>query len=180
MNEDKATSLDERSRAAIRDVPDFPRDGILFRDITPLLADPALLREVLAELARPFSTAGVTHVVGIESRGFLFGVPVAQLLDVPFVPARKAGKLPRASLQEWFSLEYGSDSLSIHADAITESSRVLIVDDVLATGGTAAAAVRLVERSGGTVVGVSVLSELSLLGGRAVLGRCDVRAIVSY
>ena len=132
-----ATTLAARTRAAIRDVPDFPKPGILFRDITPLLANASLFREVITEMARPFPQVGITHVIAVESRGFLFGVPVAQLLNVAFVPARKPGKLPCPTVDEQFALEYGTDTLSIHADAIDASASVLIVDDVLATGGTA-------------------------------------------
>ncbi len=172
--------LAERTRAAILDIADFPRAGILFRDITPLLGDAALLDEVLAEMTRPFATCGVTHVLGIESRGFLFGVPIAQRLRLPFVPARKPGKLPRATVSESFALEYGSDSLSVHADAIGRDCNVLIVDDVLATGGTAAAAIRLVERLGARVAGLSMLSELTFLNGRAMLGDRTLHSVVQY
>lgn len=173
-------SLASRTRAAILDVPDFPHAGILFRDITPLLGDPALFDEIIVEMARPFESTGVTHVLGIESRGFLFGVPIAQRLRLPFVPARKPGKLPRPVISESFALEYGSDSLSVHADAIDERSVVLIVDDVLATGGTAAAAIRLVGRLGATVAGLSMLSELTFLNGRALLGDRTLHTVVQY
>jgi len=180
MSTDHAVPLTTRTRTAIRDVPDFPKPGILFRDITPLLADASLLREVIAEMARPFAGVGITHVIGVESRGFLFGVPIAQLLAVAFVPARKPGKLPRATVSEPFALEYGADTLSIHADAIDENATVLIVDDVLATGGTVAAVLSLVGTCGGTVAGISILIELSSLGGRAVLNGLPVHALVGY
>lgn len=168
------------ARAAIRDVPDFPIGGIVFKDITPLLADPRLVRRVVQAMASPFATAGVTHVVGIESRGFLFGVPVALSLNAAFVPARKPGKLPHTTHRETFSLEYGSDALEIHIDALDQQAVVLIVDDVLATGGTAAAAIRLVGRLGGQVAGVAVLVELRSLGGRERLRSARVQSIVSY
>jgi adenine phosphoribosyltransferase len=131
-------------------------------------------------MTQPFLTSGVTAVVGIESRGFLFGLPIAQMLRVPFVPARKPGKLPGPVITESFALEYGTDSLAIHADALEPGSRVLVVDDVLATGGTAAAACRLVERVGAGVVAISVLSELSFLGGRTRLHPYPVFALVTY
>ena len=175
-----ATTLAARTRAAIRDVPDFPKPGILFRDITPLLANASLFREVITEMARPFPHVGITHVIAVESRGFLFGVPVAQLLNVAFVPARKPGKLPCPTVDEQFALEYGSDTLSIHADAIDASANVLIVDDVLATGGTAAAVVRLVGKCGARVAGIAMLSELTLLGGRAMLNGSFLHTVVQY
>ena len=128
--------------AAIQTVPDFPTPGIAFKDITPVLADVALFRRTTAALAAPWRTAGITHVLAIESRGFLFGAPVAQHLGVPLVPVRKPGKLPRARVRETYALEYGTDALELHADAIGAGACVLIVDDVLATGGTAAAVVR--------------------------------------
>lgn len=180
MSADDQNSLSARARAAIRDVPDFPTPGILFRDITPLLADAPLLRDVIAEMARPFLHTDVTHVIGVESRGFLFGVPVAQLLGVAFVPARKPGKLPRETVAEEFALEYGTDTLSIHADAIDASSRVLIVDDVLATGGTAAAVVKLVAKCGAKVAGIAMLSELTFLNGRSMLPAAPLHTVVRY
>ncbi len=175
-----APTLAARTRAAIRDVPDFPKPGVLFRDITPLLADSLLFREVITELARPFLHVDITHVIGVESRGFLFGVPVAQLLNVAFVPARKPGKLPCPTVDEQFALEYGTDTLSIHADALDANAKVLIVDDVLATGGTAAAVVRLAEKCGAKVAGMAFLSELTFLGGRAVLNGAFLHTIVQY
>jgi len=180
MTAEMETPLSERTRHAIADVPDFPSPGILFRDITPLLAQPKLLGEVFAEMAKAFVGTDVTHVAGIESRGFIFGVPVSQLLGVPFVPIRKRGKLPRATFTEQFALEYGTDTLAIHTDALTADARVLIVDDVLATGGTAAAGVRLVERAGGVVAGLSMLIELEALGARARLEGLELQAIVKY
>jgi adenine phosphoribosyltransferase len=177
---DSASHAAERARALIRDVPNFPKPGSLFRDITPLLAAPADLADVLTEMARPFVATGVSAVVGIESRGFLFGLPIAQLLGLPFVLARKPGKLPRPVVTESFALEYGTDTLSIHADAFGPGDRVLVVDDVLATGGTAEAACKLVQRLGATVAGVCVVSELAFLDGRTRLAGYPVHALVSY
>ena len=167
-------------RTAIRDVPDFPRSGILFRDITPLLADPDLFRAVTRHMGAWSAGDGVTHAVGIESRGFIFAAPVAQLLSASFVPVRKPGKLPARALREEYALEYGTDALEVHADALGPGSRVLIVDDVLATGGTAAAACRLVERAGATVVACSFLLELAPLGGRMKLSGRTVNALLAY
>lgn len=170
-------SLALRVQRAIRDVPDFPKPGITFKDITPLLADHVLLRDVVRAMQAPFATSEVSHVVAMESRGFLFGVPMALSLGAAFVPVRKPGKLPWKTAREGYALEYGDDALEIHTDALTPGARVLLVDDVLATGGTAAAAARLVERLGGQVVGVSVLMELAFLRGRDALGERRVDAI---
>jgi adenine phosphoribosyltransferase len=152
--------------ALVRDVPDFPEPGVVFKDITPLLADPAALALAHDEIAKPFAGDGVDVVAGIEARGFMLGPPVAERLGVGFVPLRKAGKLPWHTRSVSYDLEYGRDTIEVHADAIGPSARVLIVDDVLATGGTAAAARELVARSGGEVTGVAVLLELVFLGGR--------------
>ncbi|MEO7359778.1 MAG: adenine phosphoribosyltransferase [Gemmatimonadaceae bacterium] len=172
-------SLEVRLERVLRVVPDFPKPGIRFRDISPLLANPVLMREVVTVMNAPFLVRDISHIVGIESRGFLFGLPMALELGVPFVLARKPGKLPSTSVRESFTLEYGSDALEIHADALSDSSRVLIVDDILATGGTVAAACRLVERLGAKVVGVSVLGEIAGLCEPSVLAGRDVHAIVS-
>lgn len=177
--------LAARVQAALRDVPDFPSAGILFKDITPVLAQPSLMRGIVAAMAQPFRTSGITHVVGVESRGFLFGVPIALLLDAAFVPARKPGKLPWKTIREAYALEYRTDVLEMHADALAGGTagethaRVLIVDDVLATGGTAAATCKLVEAAGGAVAGVAMLVELALLGGRARLAGHRVEALVT-
>ena len=171
--------LADRLVAALRDVPDFPSPGILFKDITPVLADPALLPDLIAAMVAPFSAAGVTCVVGVESRGFLFGVPMALALRVPFAPARKPGKLPWHTTRESYELEYRSDVLEMHTDAVGAGDRVLVVDDVLATGGTAAATCRLVERLGAEIVGVAVLVELGFLEGRAVLPGRAVHAVAT-
>jgi adenine phosphoribosyltransferase len=175
----------ERVRAAIRDIPDHPKPGIVFKDITPLLANEALYRDSCATLAEPFRDAGITHVVAIESRGFLFGGPVAQLLSAGLIPVRKPGKLPFDTVREEYALEYGTDALEMHADAVQAGTRLLIVDDVLATGGTASATRRLVERIGssggrGTVVGCAFLIELGFLNGRQALADTRVEAVVTY
>lgn len=170
-------SLAERVARVVRDVPDFPKPGITFKDITPLLADAALLREVVRAMQAPFSDAGITHVVAMESRGFLFGVPMALDLGAAFVPVRKPGKLPWRTASERYALEYGDDTLEMHVDALHPGARVLLVDDVLATGGTAAAAARLVERHGGVIAGLSVLMELGFLRGRDALGDRRTEAV---
>lgn len=153
-------------KALIRDVPDFPENGVVFKDITPVLADASALNAAVEGLSAPYTASGVTRVAGIEARGFIFGVPVARRLGVGFVPLRKPGKLPYEVKREEYTLEYGSDLLEIHADALSAGDRVLIIDDVLATGGTAAAAVRLIKRFQADVAGVAVLIELAFLKGR--------------
>ena len=164
---------------ALRDVPDFPRAGILFRDITPLLARPALFRRTTDAMAEPFANAGITHVAAIESRGFLFGAPVAQRLGAAVVPIRKPGKLPFTAERHEYALEYGRDALEVHVDACDAGATVLVVDDVLATGGTAAAAAALVQRLGAAVAGFSFLIELAALGGRRALGEPRVERLVA-
>ncbi len=170
----------DRVRAAIRDVPNFPSPGIVFKDITPVLADPALMTDVLHEMAAPFLDARITHVVGIESRGFLFGMPIALAMRASFAPARKPGKLPGKTAREAYVLEYRDDVLEMHVDAMHTGARVLIVDDVLATGGTAAAVARLVERLGGEVCGITVLTELTFLDGRERLPGYPFATVVQY
>ena len=170
----------EQLRQAIRDVPDFPTPGIVFKDITPVLADAELFEQVTTAMAEPFVGEGITHVVAIESRGFIFGAPIAQALGVAFVPVRKPGKLPNRTVREEYKLEYGTDALEMHADALGSNAQVLIVDDVLATGGTAAAACRLTERMGATVVACTFLIELSFLAGRAALEGRRYEAIIRY
>ena len=175
-------SLAARLKARIRNVPDFPSPGVLFRDITPLLRDPGALREATRAMSAPFDGTGIDAVVGIESRGFLFGPGIALGLGTGFVPLRKPGKLPAATLAEEYELEYAEASLEVHTDALAAGQRVLIADDVLATGGTAAAAFRLCRRLGAEVVGFSFLVALPTLGGLARLERLGppVRAIVEY
>lgn len=165
-------------RQHIRDVPDFPQPGILFRDITPMLSDPKAFGVAVELLARPF--VGVDKVVAIESRGFILGAPVALALHAGLVPVRKAGRLPADTIHENYSLEYGVNILEIHRDAIASGDKVLIVDDVLATGGTVRAAANLIQRLGGEVTGVSLLIELAFLNGRKQLTDLDVRTILTY
>jgi len=155
--------------ARVRTVPDFPRPGISFKDITPLLGDPAMLRYAVDVLAWPFLHDRITKVVGIESRGFILGAMLAHRLGAGFVPVRKPGKLPYTSVSEAYALEYGTDEVEMHVDAIQEHDRVLIHDDVIATGGTAAATHRLVQRVGGEVVGFAFLAALDFLNGREKL-----------
>jgi len=174
------TTLSDRLKTAIRDVPDFPKPGIVFKDITPVLHDPALFADVTAALAAPWKGKGITHVLAIESRGFLFGAPVAQHLAAALVPVRKPGKLPSAHLTEHYALEYGEDAVEIHSDALTADSLVLIVDDVLATGGTAAATRRLAHRLGAGVAGIGVLMDLSFLPWRQTLVGVHVESLLSF
>jgi adenine phosphoribosyltransferase len=164
----------------IRAVPDFPEPGILFRDITPLLKEPQAFGYVLDTFVEAAVQREAEVVVGIESRGFLFGAPLADRLDLPFVPVRKPGKLPAAHMSVEYSLEYGESQLDIHEDAIAEGQRCLLVDDLLATGGTARATAKLVELVHGVVVGLAFVIELEALRGRSQLGDYDVFSIVRY
>jgi adenine phosphoribosyltransferase len=166
-------------RAQIRDVPDFPKPGILFKDITPVLADSQLFPRVLRWMSAQFQDEGVDRIVGIESRGFILGAAMVEELNAGFVPARKAGKLPYETVSVEYALEYGSARLQMHIDAIQAGQRVLVVDDLLATGGTAAATVQLVRQLGGQVIGCVFLVELGFLDGRAQLD-VPVRALVNY
>ena len=154
----------------IRDIPDFPKPGVMFKDITPLLASPEGFKEAIERMAQPYEDAKVNKVLGAEARGFILGGALACRLGAGFVPARKPGKLPWKTTSAEYSLEYGTDQLEMHTDAVAPGDRVLIVDDVLATGGTAAAKADLVTRSGGIVVGYSFLMELDFLHGREKLG----------
>ena len=163
----------------IRDVPDFPRAGIVFKDITPLLADPVGLRSCVDELVAPFENHSVDLVAAPEARGFVVGSMAADRLDAGFVPLRKRGKLPRETLHADYELEYGAERLEMHTDAIAKQARVLIVDDVLATGGTAAASARLVRLGGGDVVGFSFIVELVFLDGRRQLGGAYIAAAIT-
>jgi adenine phosphoribosyltransferase len=153
-------------KSLIRDIPDFPKPGILFRDITTLLGNPAGLRYTIDLLAEKCADFDVDYVVGMESRGFLFGTPLAYRLGAGFIPVRKPGKLPSQVHDVEYELEYGTDRLEMHQDALHPSSRVIIVDDLIATGGTAAATAKLVEQAGGTLVGFSFIIELTILDGR--------------
>lgn len=164
----------------IRDVPDFPKAGIVFKDITPVLLNPKAFREAIDHMLEYARTRRVDVVVGIESRGFLFGAPIALELGVGYVPVRKLGKLPGETLREEYALEYGTNTVEMHKDAIQPGQRALIVDDLLATGGTSMAAARLVERSGGEVAGLLFLVELTFLNGRELLTRYDVHSLIAY
>ncbi len=170
----------EKIRASIRDVPDFPKPGIVFKDITPLLQNAELFKSALERLAGPFQRKGITHVASIESRGFIFGAPVAYLLGAGYIPIRKKGKLPYKTLSHTYELEYGTDTLEVHADALTSSSRVLIIDDVLATGGTARATCLLVEQLQAKVAGLSFAIELEFLHGREKLRGYEVTSLLRY
>jgi adenine phosphoribosyltransferase len=167
-------------RDHVRDIADYPQPGVVFRDITPLLGNAAAFGRAIDDLVTRFHDVAVDRVVGIESRGFIVAAPVAYRLRAGFVPVRKAGKLPWAVAREEYALEYGTDKLEIHRDAIHPGERILIVDDVLATGGTAAATSRLVETLGGVVVGIGVMIELPDLGGRARLGERRVESLTRY
>ncbi len=167
-------------RSLIKDVQDFPKKGIVFKDITPLLADAQAFADAIDQMAAPFADRGIALVAGIESRGFLLAGPVAQRLKAGVTLIRKKGKLPRKTVGVTYSLEYGEDSLEAHADAVPAGTKVLVVDDVLATGGTAAAACQLVEKLGGSVEGLSFLMELAFLRGRAKLDGREIRALLAY
>ncbi len=170
----------DQLKQLIREVPDFPKPGILFRDITPILANGEALRASARHLAAPFRESGLDRVVGIESRGFIFGALVAAELGCGFVPIRKPGKLPAVVLRRSYALEYGEDAVEMHADAIEAGQRVAVVDDLIATGGTARAAIELVEHAGANVIGVAFLVELDELGGRAVLGDRPIHSVLRY
>ncbi len=167
-------------KAHVRDIPDYPRPGVIFKDITPVLAAPDAFAAVVDAVAAPFADRRIDKVVGIEARGFVFAAPVAYRHAAGFIPVRKAGKLPWQIEREEYALEYGTDLLEIHRDAITPGEQVLIVDDVLATGGTAEASVRLVERLGGHIVGLAFFIELGFLAGRDRLAGREVHSVVEY
>jgi adenine phosphoribosyltransferase len=172
--------LERRVKRLVRDIPDYPKPGIVFKDITPLLADVEAFTATTNAMADAFIDAEITYVVAIESRGFILGGPIAQRLGAGFIPVRKPGKLPAVTRRERYELEYGTDTLEIHADACGAGSRVLIVDDVLATGGTADAAGRLVETLGAAVIGFSFLIALSFLPGQARLAGRRVHTVAVY
>ncbi len=167
-------------KSFIREVPDFPKPGILFYDITTLLKDPKCLRSIIDDLIKQYEGAGITKVVGMESRGFILASPLAYHLNAGFVPVRKPGKLPADVFEVQYDLEYGSNSLSIHRDAIQEGEKVLILDDLLATGGTAAATIQLIRQLGGDIAGVGFLVELDGLAGRKKLDGCAVHSLIHY
>lgn len=167
-------------RKLIRDVADFPKKGIIFKDITPVLQDAPAFRQTIDALAERYRDAGITHVVGIESRGFIFGAALAYVLPAGFVVVRKPGKLPRATYSASYSLEYGEDTVQIHQDALGAGDKVVVVDDLIATGGTAKAACELVERCGAKVHEFAVVIELAALEGREKLGERKVHALLTY
>ena len=171
-------SIDLRDR--VRDVPDFPTEGIIFKDLMPLIADPEYFAETIRQLSEWARPRSPDLVLGAEARGFIFGGALAFALGAGFVAARKPGKLPRETIEATYSLEYGTDSLQMHKDAVSEGSRVIVLDDVLATGGTARAKVELVESLGGIVVGVLFVIELGFLNGRERLDGYDVHSLIAY
>ena len=173
------TSVDDL-RAKIREVPDFPKPGILFYDITTLLKDAVAFRAVVDQMAEQVAGTQVDVVVGMESRGFIFSAPLAYKLNAGFVPVRKLGKLPAETIEVEYALEYGTATLEIHRDAIQEGQRVLIVDDLLATGGTVMGTIELVRRLGGEIAGLSFMVELTALHGRDKLGEFDIHSLLSY
>ena len=167
-------------RDSIRDVPDFPKKGIVFKDITTVLLDPAAFEEAVERMVRLLEGRRIDKVASMESRGFLFGTPIALRLGAGFVPLRKPGKLPAETVSEEYSLEYGTDRLEMHEDAVSPGDRVVVVDDLLATGGTAVAAVNLVEKRGGEVDSLLFLVELNFLGGRTLLEDRNVLSVIRY
>ena len=164
----------------IRDISDWPKKGILFRDITPLLANPKAFAAAINSLCEDFKSLSVDYVAAVEARGFIFGSAVAEKLNAGFIPIRKKGKLPFETETVTYDLEYGTDTLEVHKDAVAEGSRVLMVDDLLATGGTMAAACKLIEKIGGRVIGISFLVKLTELNGREKLKGYDTRTVISY
>ena len=167
-------------KSAIRDVPDFPKKGIIFKDITTLIDKGGLFKTAIERLTEKYRNAGISKVVAVESRGFIFGAPVAYSLGSGFVPVRKKGKLPYKTISASYSLEYGTDTLEMHQDAIRPGDKVLIVDDLLATGGTMGVVIELVKRSGGSIAGIAFLIELSFLNGREKLKDHDVLSLITY
>ncbi|HMP73098.1 MAG TPA: adenine phosphoribosyltransferase [Kiritimatiellia bacterium] len=172
--------IEQDLKAAIRDIPDFPKPGILFKDITPILKDPELFQRTLSLFAERHRDNNLSAIAAIESRGFIFGAPVAALLGIPFIPVRKKGKLPYQTIEATYDLEYGSATLEIHRDALTSGDRVVIIDDLLATGGTAQATADLIQQLGATVVEIDFIIELSFLHGRQKLAPYPVFAPVVY
>lgn len=175
-----STSEPIRLEDWVRDIPNFPQEGVLFKDITPLLQDPKAFHVAMDRLAAHYAGAGIEAVVGVESRGFIFGAPLAYLLNCGFIPVRKFGKLPSETVSVEYALEYGTNVVELHTDAIKPGQRVLIVDDLLATGGTVSASIELVEKMGGHVAGIAFLVELGFLKGRQRLEGHDVFALIQY
>lgn len=167
-------------KAYIRDIPDFPKPGILFKDITPLIGNPRALDAAIGGLAEPFRGDGITQVVAVEARGFIFGAGVARELGAGFVPVRKPGKLPYKTTRVTYDLEYGTDSVEMHEDALTDRDRVLLVDDLLATGGTLGGTISLVEQKGSAIVGVAFVIELTFLNGRSKLDGHRIHSLIQY
>lgn len=180
MDTGRSSALAAELRRSIRDIPDFPTPGIVFKDITPVLLDAGLFHHTTEAMAAPFAADHITHVIGIESRGFILGAPVAQHLRAAFVPVRKPGKLPHTVERVQYALEYGTDALEMHRDALGPGDRALIVDDVLATGGTARATCELVERTGARVVGCSFLMALTFLPGVQALASRRIESLLAY
>jgi adenine phosphoribosyltransferase len=170
-------SIEQKIKVAVRDIVDFPREGIIFKDITPILKDPGLCRQIVDEYVNQLQGIHIDEVAAIESRGFFFGVLIAQRLNVPFVPIRKKGKLPYKTISQSYSLEYGEAIIEVHEDAIAPGQAVLIHDDLLATGGTVGAAAKLIEKLGAKVEAVSFLIELDFLNGREKLKSCSEKII---
>jgi len=180
MEQTTSADLAAKMQAIIRDVPDFPKKGIIFKDITPLLAAPEIFTAMIRHFADHYRGAGITKVLGIEARGFLLAAPIAIELGAGIVPVRKKGKLPYKTVSASYALEYGTDTLEVHEDAVKPGEKVLIVDDVLATGGTAAAVCELVGKLGGDAAGIAMLIELEFLKGRAKLPGRDVYSLIKY
>jgi len=172
--------VEAKLKEYIRDIPDFPKEGIIFKDITTLLIDPGAFKLTLDTLHESFKDSGITKIASVEARGFIFGAPLAYMLGTGFVPLRKPGKLPYETDSEEYELEYGTDKIEAHVDAFKEGDRVLIVDDLLATGGTALAAARLVEKSGANIVAIAFVVELDFLEGRAKLGDYEIHSMIHY
>ncbi len=170
----------ETITAAIRDVVDFPKEGIVYKDITPLLKDPKIFQEITDLFTEKYKNEKVDYVIGVESRGFIFGAPIALNLGCGFIPARKKGKLPYDTIEESYDLEYGSATLELHTDAIEKGKKVVIIDDLLATGGTVNAVAKLVERLGGEIVGIDFLIGLTFLPGKEVLSKYDVNSLIEF
>ena len=167
-------------RDYIRNIPDFPKPGVMFKDITPLLANPVAFRSAIEQLGRHFKGRGIDVIAAAEARGFIFGAPLAMQMGAGFVPIRKPGKLPYATIAQEYQLEYGKDRLEVHTDALTHGHRVLLLDDVLATGGTMRACCDLVQSTGAELVACAFLIELSFLEGRAKLEPCEVFSLITY